>query len=224
MNYLGITSICLGAIAVLIAIQLMNTTDKLFDEIKSIREKCIKVNKLNNIDILMNQLDITNEKELTEIKNILINKVNSNKKIDSIIENYINYKDIKSRGIGINNNYSKELLNNNIEPLDGIVKNYEELFNITLKRIQEMGKTNKLNDITNIDNIKQSLHKTKQSLHKTKQSLHKTCTNMPKKLTFNKNNWCKFRHNNKTYCFKSPLKELCLNGTTVKSTKTCDFY
>ena len=47
MNYLGLISVCLGLIAVFIAIQYMTTSEKLFKELKSIRTKCINVDKSN---------------------------------------------------------------------------------------------------------------------------------------------------------------------------------
>ena len=44
MNYLGLVAICLGLVAILVSIQYMNSTDKILEELKYIRKKCINNN------------------------------------------------------------------------------------------------------------------------------------------------------------------------------------
>ena len=47
MNYLGLVAICLGLVAILVSIQYMNSTDKILEELKYIKKKCINNNNNN---------------------------------------------------------------------------------------------------------------------------------------------------------------------------------
>ena len=80
MNYLGLISICLGIIAVLVTIQYMKTSDKLYSEIKIIRSKCIAIKQDNPSKIerkiikLIKDVQYETGLSLKNIKNILIKK------------------------------------------------------------------------------------------------------------------------------------------------------
>jgi hypothetical protein len=83
MNYLGLIAVCLGIISVLLGIQYMNTSEKLHNELKHIRTKCINVYKHNKIEQKMIKLILEIKKntglELYQIKNIIMN-LNKEKK------------------------------------------------------------------------------------------------------------------------------------------------
>ena len=82
MEYQSIISLILGIASVLITLRYLTMTDKLLEEMKFIRTKCIKVGKYNNINELILKLQDKHKLSLNQIKSIIINKNN---------EKYINY-------------------------------------------------------------------------------------------------------------------------------------
>ena len=90
MNYLGIISLCLGLISILITIQYINSTEKITDEIKYIRNKCMTIKNSNisqdNIILLIENIKKKYGLTLKDIKDIL---VSFDKNLN--IESFTNY-------------------------------------------------------------------------------------------------------------------------------------
>ena len=85
-----IITVSLGVISVLIAIRYMNLTDKLFNEVRYIRSKCVVINNKNEIKKLITKIKDKHNLSLKQLKSLLI------KKKKSIKENYQNYNLNKS--------------------------------------------------------------------------------------------------------------------------------
>ena len=80
MNYLGLISLCLGIVAVLLSIQYMNSTDKLLNEIRNIRTKCLMIKKQkaeNKITELLMSLKRDSGLSLPNIKKMLLKSTRS---------------------------------------------------------------------------------------------------------------------------------------------------
>ena len=76
MNYLGLISICLGIIAVLLAINYINFGEKIHKEIKNIRTKCININKYKknekNIQYILSKLQKNTDLEIDELYKLIL--------------------------------------------------------------------------------------------------------------------------------------------------------
>ncbi len=76
MNYLGLISICLGIIAVLLAINYINFGEKLHKEIKNIRTKCINIDKYKknekNILYIITKLQKSTNLEIDELYELIL--------------------------------------------------------------------------------------------------------------------------------------------------------
>lgn len=86
MNYLGLIAICLGLISILVSIQYMNSTNKILEELKYIRNKCINTNEtfknyksksvyknLESRGFFQPKPDLLGIGKINELKNTLIN-------------------------------------------------------------------------------------------------------------------------------------------------------
>uniref|UniRef100_A0A6C0J175 Uncharacterized protein n=1 Tax=viral metagenome TaxID=1070528 RepID=A0A6C0J175_9ZZZZ len=100
-----IIAVALGIISVLIAIRYMNLTDKLFNEVRYIRSKCVVINNKKEIEKLITEIKDKHNLSLKQLKSLLI------KKKKSIKENYQNY----------NLNKSLDFIRNNKIVLDYVV-------------------------------------------------------------------------------------------------------
>ena len=223
MNYLGLISVCLGLIAVFIAIQYMTTSEKLFKELKSIRTKCINVDKSNietsKIVDMIRSVKTTKDLNYDTISKLLYDSLNKkegfrNYEGDLSLKNTeLLYATPKSRGIIEKNNNLKSLINyNRIGELSEIINGYEDLFKATFTRIQQMDKSH-------------TIDKTIKSVVKNSPKLNNQSMAIPQKLSNQgKNYWCKMKNEDKSYCFLVPNKDLCIKGSLVNSRDKCDFY
>lgn len=221
MNYLGLISVCLGLIAVFIAIQYMNTSEKMFKELKNIRTKCINVDKKNTeiskiLDMIRSIKD-TKDLDYDAISKLLYNSLNKkegfrNYEGDLSLKNTeLLYSAPKSRGIIENNKKLKSLINyNRIGELSEIINGYEDLFKKTFSRIQ------------NMDKPPSEAIKTQKKILP---GLKNQSRAIPQKLSNQgKNYWCKMKNRDKSYCFLVPNKTLCMKGKLVNTRDKCDFY
>tara|TARA_Y100000385_G_C12986953_1_gene591070 strand:- start:5 stop:742 length:738 start_codon:yes stop_codon:yes gene_type:complete len=245
MNYLGIIALCLGAIAVFIATQYMNTSDKIYSEVKNIRAKCINVNKINSKQSEMLDLlnDVKNKSglEFNDIKKLIFkykkeleNKVNKEgfENFNDLASknNDLIYSSALSRGLNFNKDQLKNLDYGKVKELASIVLSYEGLFKKTFERLKMLNKKQK-GDINDF-NSGELYHNKNPPKYKNVSS--NSCSaksaklpnlkSIPLKLPNPNSKWCKMEFDNKTFCLQVPMKELCLNGKLVNSTKGCDNY
>ena len=165
MNYLGLIALCLGILAVFITITQMNSHEKIREDIKNIRTKCILVDKHDKSTDLLKDFQNDTQLSIDEIKRIILDykkrmerKVNSESAEKEEFKNYhtntldkkntdLLYSSAQSRGILMHGNKAKKHIDyNRINELKNIVGGYEDLFMKTFNRI--LGKINLKNLIT----------------------------------------------------------------------------
>jgi len=218
MNYLGLISICLGIISVLIAVYCMNYSEHIYSELKNIRLKIVPKNKnleiknKNKICKLLIELESESGLSLDNLKkNILSYKKGLRENFNS--PKYISSKD---RGFDFQTN-SKFLDYSKISQLSGVMGKYEELFTMTFNRIKQMDKKDKNSLLHNINKL--FLENKIDKPSKTSTDSKSAIPNPP-----SNGSWCHVKYNKNNYCFKVPIKKLCVNGKIKTTNNDCDFY
>ena len=72
MNYLGLIALCLGILAVFITITQMNSHEKIREDIKNIRTKCILVDKHDKSTDLLKDFQNDTQLSIDEIKRMIL--------------------------------------------------------------------------------------------------------------------------------------------------------
>lgn len=234
MFYLGIIAVLLGIISVFLTINYMKHTDSINIELKNIRNKCIQIKKMDNVDSKIIELFFSLKKKYNisydDIYNIVVTHYKKSKS-NNISEKFSNFKpnkflytNMKKRGLILNKkkyqNKNIDLVkiknileSNNIKELSKILGNYRELFNRTFERIQT---------ITEDGSLDKHFHKKVNFSEKNK----KLKCSKKKKINFSleKLKFCQQDNLGKKYCFRISDNMSCPNGKIVESIKNCDYY